>query len=113
MDPAVQVIILDSNRSQKCEVGCGLNWSSPELLQNTQVLFQRLYEDSVRVEYLDLDNSQTRHLYSAIVRRVEEENLPLPLLMLNGRIRLSGYFDLRMLQDAIQAEMELSYGREL
>lgn len=110
IQPLVQVLILDSSQSGKCEARCGLDWSVPEEMKELKQSLHKLHSDTVQVEYFDLANAGVRRLYPEVVKRARQENLPLPLLVLNGKIRLSGYFDFRMLQDAIQAEMELGYG---
>lgn len=108
--PEVRVLILDNSQGEKCEVRCGLDWSAPGALEGVKELLQKVYGEKVQVEYFDLADAKIRRLYPEVVKRAKEQKLPLPLLVLNGKIRLSGYFDIRMLQDAIQAEMELSYG---
>lgn len=106
----LRVLILDSRKGEKCEARCGLDWSAPGVMEGVKELFQELYHEKVQVEYSDLANGEIRRLYPEVMKRVREQNLPSPLLVLNGKIRLAGYFDIRMLQDAVQVEIELSYG---
>lgn len=108
--PSVQVLILDAAAGEKCEARCGLDWSSPEVLRWAREQLHQVYGETVQLEYIDLADPEARRLCPEVVERVEAQKLSLPLLVLNGSIRLSGYFDLRMLQDALQAEMEISYG---
>ena len=50
------------------------------------------------IGYLALDLQQ----------RISDGNLSLPLLLINGEPRISGPFDIRMLLDAIEAEIEMN-----
>lgn len=106
----MRVLILDSRKGERCEARCGLDWSALGVLEEVGEFLKKVYSEKVQVEYFDLADAETRCLYPEVVKKAEEQDLLFPLLVLNGKIRLSGYFDVRMLQDAIQAEMELGYG---
>ena len=59
----------------------------------------------LRLEYVDLAkavNSPRAIVLSRII-----EDLPLPSLLINGSPRISGQFDIRMLLDAADAEMDM------
>lgn len=104
----VRVTILDDSRSQRCEGRCGMDLSSPGELEALAELLNKTYGESVRLEYRDLCSSPVEDALIAIEEKASLDALPLPLLLINGKPRISGYFDLRLIQDVIQAEMEIS-----
>ena len=103
----IQVAILDDSRSQKCEGQCGMDLSSPQELKTIAKLLKKIYGESVQLEYRDLGGSSVEDSLLAIAEQASLDALPLPLLLINGKPRISGYFDLRLMQDVIQAEMEI------
>ena len=38
---------------------------------------------------------------------IRERSLSVPLLLINGRLRIAGQFDIRRMMDAVEAEMEI------
>jgi disulfide oxidoreductase YuzD len=44
----------------------------------------------VRVEYVDLGEPDAREEHAAVLRRIEEQGLPYPLVAVNGTLRLAG-----------------------
>ena len=105
--PSIQVTIFDNSQSEKCEGRCGLDFSSPGAVGSITEILGKLYGDKVQLEYLDLAEPSVSSSYPDIAQRVIGENLSLPLLLINGQLRISGYFDIRQLQSAIQIEMEI------
>ena len=104
--PSIHVTIIDDTRSKKCEGCCGLDLSSPGEIASTTELLKKLYGKGIRLEYLDLGNSSISNSHPEIAEMARLEKLP--LLLINGKPRISGYFDLRLLKDAIQAEIEMN-----
>ena len=102
---AIEITILNNKRHQECDAGCGPDWSSPETIALAKLRIKDRFGDKIRLAYLDL--SETSRDTSAWNREIEEKNLSLPLLLLNGKLRLSGQFDIRQLLDAVEAEMEI------
>ena len=45
---------------------------------------------------------------AGIAERVNSGELALPLLLVNGNPRVSGYFDLHLIQESVQAEIEMA-----
>ncbi len=107
--PSVSILILDDSKGEKCQGRCGLDWSSAEVLAQAKKLLHQAYGEEVQLEYFDLSDPEALCQHPEVVKRVEAEKLALPLLVLNGKVRLSGYFDFRMLKDAVQAEKEMGY----
>jgi disulfide oxidoreductase YuzD len=107
MPPLVRVTVLDDAKAEKCEAHCGLEFSSPQAVEQVTGLLGKLYGETVKLEYLDLAKAFDSRLYPEIVQRIRTESLPLPLLLINGNLRISGYFDIHLLQSVIQAELEM------
>lgn len=107
MSPSIQVTIIDDARAEKCEGHCGLDFSSPQAVEELAELLKKLFGETVQFEYFNLAEPLTSCSYSEIVERIKTENLALPLLLINGNLRISGYFDIYLLQNVIQAELEM------
>ena len=106
----IQVTVVDNSQSEKCEGRCGLDFSSPATVEFVTEHLNKLYGDSVKLEYLDLADPSTRSSHPDIVVMLADRDLPLPLLLVNGNLRISGYFDIYILQNVIQTEMEMDLG---
>lgn len=107
--PSIQVTVFDNSQGEKCEGRCGLDLSAPGALESITELLNKLYGGSVQLEYLDLAEPSISSAHPEIVERVRVESLSLPLLLINGKLRISGYFDIRLLQSAIQIETEMGH----
>jgi len=107
--PSIQVTIFDNSKGEKCEGRCGLGLSLPGEVESITELLNKLYGGRVQLEYLDLAEPSISSLHPEIVERIRAEDLSLPLLLINGKLRISGYFDIRSLQSAIQIEIEIGH----
>ena len=105
--PRILVTVVDDATSPKCEARCGLDLSSPEVLKSTTGVLRKLFGSRVKLEYSTLDAVQAGPL-AGIAEKVKGGELALPLLLINGKPRVSGYFDLHLLQESIQAEIEMA-----
>jgi len=101
------VTVVDDATSPKCEARCGLDLSSPETFKSTAEVIHKLFGSRVKLEYATLDAIQGSPL-AEIAEKVKGGDLSLPLLLVNGKPRVSGYFDLHLLQESIQAEIEMA-----
>ncbi len=106
--PLNVAIIEQAANAKLCSESCGVNWLKPEPQKDAGERLRKLYGNSVNIEFLDLDIPEVRQKHGGWLKRVKEENLLLPLLVINGEIRISGFFDTRMLLDMVDAEGELS-----
>jgi glutaredoxin len=102
----IQALIVFDSTAKSCEAACGLNWRDAN---NLSILKKRLKErlgDGVAVALLDVseENDRERQIKSKIVL----ENLTLPVLFVDGTVRISGEFDMRQVLDAVEAALELS-----
>jgi glutaredoxin len=105
--PRILVTVVDDATSPKCEARCGLDLSSPEVFKSTAGVLRNLFGSRVKLEYATLDAIQAS-LLAEIAEKVKRGDLSLPLLLVNGKPRVSGYFDLHLLQESIQAEIEMA-----
>ncbi len=103
----IQVTIANGSTSEPCEAHCGIDWSSPEAISLAKEQIKDKFGDGVTLEYLDLTRPTTNRYALELKQEVKDKDLFLPLLMINGRHRISGQFDIRMLVDAIEAEIEM------
>jgi disulfide oxidoreductase YuzD len=55
-----------------------------------QGYFARVYGDAVQVEYLDVSEPAVQAEYADLIRQVEEDCLPYPLVAIDGQVRLAG-----------------------
>ncbi len=107
----IQITIVDDSRGEKCEGQCGLNLSSPEERRTMAELLKKLYGDRVGIDYHDLGDSSpgcVAGLHLPALMEAGFETWQFPLLLVNGKPRISGHFDLRLMQNVIQAEMEMT-----
>ena len=105
--PTIQISIVDDSEGEKCDARCGEDWSSAEVIALANQSIKERFGDKIKLEYLDLAKPMTNHVLE-LMQRIRNENLPLPLLVINGEPRISGPFDIRQLLDAIDAEMEIN-----
>ena len=103
----IQVIIIDDSKSEKCEASCGVDWSSSEVFALATKRIKDRFGNRVRLEHIDLSRPVSSHRYLELTRGIKD--LPLPLLVIDGESRISGRFDIRMLLDAIEAEIEIRH----
>ena len=105
--PRILVTVVDDATSPKCEARCGLDLSSPEVLKSTTGVLRKLFGSRVKIKHVSLAAIEAGSL-PGIAERVKSGDLVLPLLLINGKPRVSGYFDLHLLQESIQAEIEMA-----
>ena len=103
----IQITIVDDSQGEKCDAHCGVDWSSAEVIALASNRIKERFGEKVKLNYLDLSKPMTNHHAVELNRKVRKEKLPLPLLVINGQPRISGQFDIRMLLDAIDAELEI------
>ncbi len=104
---SIQVTVVDNSKSERCNAYCGVDWSSAEAIALASQRIRDRFGDTVKLKYLDLPKSVTGHNALRLEQQIRNEDLTLPLLIINGEIRISGQFDFRLLLDAIDAEIEM------
>ena len=105
----VQVTIVDDSEGEKCEVHCGVDWSSVEAITLASQRIKDGFGNKIQLEYLDLSKSIANRHAVELFPGTKNKGLSLPLLLINGKPRISGQFDMRLLLDAINAELELKH----
>lgn len=105
--PEIETIIIYGSQAEKCEVSCGFDWSLAENMTMVEQQVKARFGDRVRVKYLDLSEPATEDFALKWQKRVGDQKLPLPLLVVDGLPRISGEFDMRMLLSAIDTEIEI------
>lgn len=106
--PEIQVIIVTDSGGQPCEGNCGLDWSLPATITEAGERIKASFGD--RVEFKHLNLSEAGEIDPELPQKVRSQELSLPLLLIDGEVRISGRFGLRMLMDAISAEIEIKQG---
>ena len=103
----IQITIIDDSQGEKCDAHCGADWSSAEAIALANQRIRDRFGDKIELRYLDLSKLMTNHHALPLNQTLRSKNLPLPLLVINGVPRISGQFDIRLLLDAIDAEIEI------
>ena len=105
----IQVSIIDDSKGEKCDAHCGVDWSSVEGITLASQRIRDKFGDKIQLEYLDLSKSIANRHAVELFPGTKNKGLSLPLLLINGKPRISGQFDMRLLLDAINAELELKH----
>jgi hypothetical protein len=87
-----------------CAEPCGVDWTDQENQRLARQNLRQFFGDRVELEFLDTEQAPPD-----IARGLKEGGLLLPLLVINGRVRLQGFFDFRRLRDMVEAVGE-AYG---
>ena len=103
----IRITILDDTRKQECEAACGEDWSLPETLALANQRIKDRFGEKAQLEYLDLPGAKANQKTLEWKRLIKNKNLSLPLLLVNGELRISGRFDIRQLLDAVEADIEI------
>jgi len=102
---AVSVTIVFDSKRHQCEGQCGLNWSSSEITGTVRQRIKERFGEAVTLEVVDLSIVSKRS--DTLQKRLANENLYLPVLLVNDEMRIPGEFDVRQLMDAIEVEQEI------
>ena len=103
MKRPISVTIFDDSRSEHC-LGCG------ECFELVIEHLRERYGGEVVVEHLDLAEPEIRLQHQDVVNRVEESGLLLPVVAIDGVLRLSGGVQYRTIVEAIEAHKEVGCG---
>jgi len=104
---SIEINIIDESDRRDCDAACGTDWSSPDALALATRQVRERFGGGARLEYLDLSRSTRDRQAREWRHAIREKNLSVPLLLINGRLRIAGQFDIRQLVDAVEAEMEI------
>lgn len=105
--PTIQITIIDDSKREKCGAHCGADWPLPETIALANQRIKDRFGNKIKLKYLDLAKPVANRHALQLKQQVKAKNLPLPLLVINDKLRISGQFDIRLLLDAIDAETEI------
>ena len=103
----IQITIINDSRQQECGAKCGIDWSFAEDMALASQRTKDRFGDGIKLEYLDLSKALANPDALKWNEVIKSKNLLLPLLLVNGQLRISGQFDIRQLLDAIDTEIEI------
>lgn len=100
-------MILDGEAVGECEAGCGEDWSSRETINLATERIKERFGEDISLEFIDLSKDSAGKDMLEWKEMIESRDLILPLLLLDGELRISGQFDIRQLIDVIEVEREV------
>ena len=105
----INITIADDSKNEGCDAHCGVDWASAKAIALATKQIKDRFGDRIEIElhYLDLAEPVTDPRALELNQAIEKENLPFPILIIDGKPRISGQFDIRMLLDSIDAEIEI------
>ncbi len=107
MTPAkIRVTILGDSSAPPCEGDCAINWLDPEHRALATKELARRFGSDVGVEFVDVSGPPQKAEQRAFILRARREGLTFPALLINGNTRIPGPFDMRMLLDIVEVEVE-------
>ncbi len=101
MTDNIHIIILDKKEPDACCAGCGLDWSAPSNLLLAEERVKSRFNRAADAIYYDVTGGVPRGLD-------QFKDRVMPSLIINGHLRISGQFDMRMLLEAVDTEIEIS-----
>lgn len=107
MGKGMKITILGGNAEGECEVGCGEDWSSQEAITLASGRIKERFGEDIPLEYIDLSDDSAEKNTREWKEMIKSRNLALPLLLLDGELRISGQFDIRQLLDVVEVEREV------
>lgn len=102
------VEIVDDTSRRDCDADCGTDWSSAEMLALALKQVEQRFGVAASIEYRDLAHSELDTAQAAMRQDIRQQGLSVPLLLINGHLRIAGLFDIRKIIDAIETEMEIT-----
>ena len=103
----VEINIIDDTSRRDCDIDCGTDWSSQEAVVLATQQIKSRFGMETRLEYIDLSRTTPDDQTAQWRQTIRERSLSVPLLLINGHLRIAGQFDTRQIIDAVEAEMEL------
>jgi len=104
----MDVVVLEHREMGKpCTEGCGMDWLVEENQKLAHELVEQGFGSSVSLRFVNLAEPGAEAAYRSLVEHVRAEGIVLPVLIINGEVKIAGYFDLRMLNEMIDATSDL------
>jgi len=108
IEHSIEVTIIDDSEADKCDIGCGVDWSSSEAIGLASQRIKDRFGDRVKLQYLDVSSPEGNSSALRFASKIKASAVP--ILFVNGEPRISGPFDIRLLLDAIETELEVNGG---
>jgi len=103
----IKITILVGDNQGECDANCGVDWSLPESVTLAAGRIKERFGEDFPIECIDMAENKTDRLVQEWTENIKSKTFSLPLLFLNGRLRISGQFDIRQLLDVIEIEKEV------
>jgi len=103
----IDITILNDTNRQECGACIEIDWSAPESIDLARQRIKDRFNDKIQLTYIDLSRGTKNHRASEWSQKIKDKNLMVPLLLINGELRISGQFSIRQLLDAIETVMEM------
>lgn len=105
----LEVLVVEHRDMGKpCAEGCGTDWLVEDNQRLAQQVVERAFGPRVKLRFVNLADPAAQESSRELMEQVRSQGLTLPALIINGEVKIAGYFDLRMLNDMIDAAMELA-----
>ncbi|TAK36869.1 MAG: hypothetical protein EPO21_01055 [Chloroflexota bacterium] len=102
--PRMRLAILNDTSHRDGCTYCFDTWSTPEDITFIVGRLRERYGDQVTVEYVDVALHQPDADDARLVELARQQGLPLPIVAINGSIKLIGAADYRVIAEAIEAQ---------
>jgi disulfide oxidoreductase YuzD len=106
----IQITIISGSSQGECDAACGTDWSSPEALALASQRIKERFDERVSLTHIDLSRDAENRDVAGWSETIKGKQLSLPVLLVNGQLRISGQFDIRQLLDVIEVEIEIGVG---
>jgi hypothetical protein len=103
----IRISIIDDTSRRDCDADCGTDWSSPEVVGLAARQIESRFGPEATLEYRDLSQDTSHEDDPQLRRTIRENGLSVPLLLVNGHLRVAGQFDTRRVIDAVEADLEI------
>lgn len=105
----MEVVVVEHREMGKpCSEACGTDWLLEENQKLAHEIVERSFGPGVSLRFVNLAEPAAQEANRGLVDQVRAEEMPLPALLINGEVKIAGYFDFRMLNDMIDAARELT-----
>lgn len=103
----IKITILDDTSRPECHACVEIDWSSPESIALASQRINDRFNTRIQLEYINLSQGTDNHQALEWHQIIRDRNLSVPLLLINGELRISGQFSIRQLLDAIETVIEI------
>lgn len=100
------VVGANAAEAGQCDAGCGLDWSLPANQEEARAQAWSKFGRRVSLSFCPPAELGACGLPD-IPGRITSQALDLPLLLIDGDLRIAGNFDMRMMLGLIETELEM------